>query len=165
METRHVGFEVCTLIVTKNTVFWDIMLFSALEVSWHVRGKYYLYLQGQRISRARNHLLSCCYLARLIFRPWRWRRYALPRCLLTLSRLHGVVSCKTVLFEPKHAGLNMNHSFIFVQKLKKNPFRHMVRMMMDDLGCWICANYIYKLLLKRFLFGLLCYSDYKTIKS
>jgi hypothetical protein len=36
--------------------------------------------------------------ARLIFRPWRWRRYFPPKRRLTFNRLHRVISQKIVLF-------------------------------------------------------------------
>jgi hypothetical protein len=38
------------------------------------------------------------FLARLIFRPWRWRWYISPKRRLTVNRLHSVVSQKMVLF-------------------------------------------------------------------
>jgi hypothetical protein len=44
------------------------------------------------------HLLSRRFLAWLIFRPWRWRRYVPPKRRLTFNGLHGVVSQKMVLF-------------------------------------------------------------------
>jgi hypothetical protein len=44
------------------------------------------------------HLLSRWFLAQLIFRPWRWRRYVPPKRRLTLNGLHGVISQKMVLF-------------------------------------------------------------------
>jgi hypothetical protein len=48
------------------------------------------------------HLLSRCYLARLIGR-WRWRRYVPPKRLLTFSRLHGIMSQK---IEPFKSSVN-----------------------------------------------------------
>jgi hypothetical protein len=44
------------------------------------------------------HLLSRCFLAQLIFQPWRWRRNVPPKRGLTLNELHGVISQKMVLF-------------------------------------------------------------------
>jgi hypothetical protein len=38
------------------------------------------------------HLLSGWFLACLIFRPWKWRRYIPPKRRLTLNGLHGVIS-------------------------------------------------------------------------
>jgi hypothetical protein len=65
----NVAFEVLTAVVMKSSVFWDIMPCSqALFSSW--------------------------FLARLILRPWRWRRYVTPKRQLTFSGLHGVVSQK-----------------------------------------------------------------------
>jgi hypothetical protein len=43
------------------------------------------------------HLLSRWFLARLILRPWRWRRYVSPKRRLTFNGLHGVISQKIVL--------------------------------------------------------------------
>jgi hypothetical protein len=45
-----------------------------------------------------RHQLSRCYLARLILRPWRRRRYVPPTRRLIFSWLHGVVSQKIVPF-------------------------------------------------------------------
>jgi hypothetical protein len=45
------------------------------------------------------HLISRRFLARLILRPWRWRRYVPPKRRLTFSGLHGVISQKIVLFK------------------------------------------------------------------
>jgi hypothetical protein len=37
-------------------------------------------------------------LAELFLKPWRWRRYVPPKLRLQLSRLHGVISQKMILF-------------------------------------------------------------------
>jgi hypothetical protein len=55
-------------------------------------------------SRSKNKASSCpllsrLYLARLILRPWRLRRYVPPKCRLTFNGLHGVISQKLALFE------------------------------------------------------------------
>jgi hypothetical protein len=44
------------------------------------------------------HRLSRWFLVRLIFRPWRWRRYFPPKRRLTSSGLHGVISQNIILF-------------------------------------------------------------------
>jgi hypothetical protein len=44
------------------------------------------------------HPLSRWYLSRLINRPWRWRRYILPKCRLAFNGLHCVISQKIELF-------------------------------------------------------------------
>jgi hypothetical protein len=63
----------------KSTLFWDIMPCSPLKVNRCFWGTYRLHLEGRRISQARNHRESRWQaeplLARLILRPWRWRRY------------------------------------------------------------------------------------------
>jgi hypothetical protein len=48
--TPYVGFEILTAVVMKSSIFWDIML----KVNWHFGGTYRLYLQGRKISWARN---------------------------------------------------------------------------------------------------------------
>jgi hypothetical protein len=53
-----IGFEVLTAVVTKNTVFWDIMLCSPLEVKRRFGVTCRLRLQGRGISRARNQCES-----------------------------------------------------------------------------------------------------------
>jgi hypothetical protein len=103
-EITYVVFEVLTAAVTKSTIFWDITPCSPLRVNWHFRGTYRLHLQRRKISRARNHRESrwqtkFCFLARLIFRPWRWRRYAPLKRWLTFNGLHGIVSQKMVFFK------------------------------------------------------------------
>jgi hypothetical protein len=77
------------------------------------------------------HLLSCCFLARLIFRPWRWRQYVPPKRRLTFNGLHGVMSQKIVLFITT-AVITSNPTCIFVAFLyiftwKLPCFRKMVR--------------------------------------
>jgi hypothetical protein len=57
-EDKHVGFEVLTAVVMKNTIFWNIMACSPLSVNWYFGGTYRFHLQGRKISRARNHLES-----------------------------------------------------------------------------------------------------------
>jgi hypothetical protein len=65
-----------------------------------------IHLQGRRINWPRYqressafHQLSSWYLAWLILRPWRWRRYVPPKRRLAFNGLHGVISQKLVLFE------------------------------------------------------------------
>jgi hypothetical protein len=38
----------------KTTVFWDVMPYSPIEVSWLFRGPYNLHLQGWRVNQASN---------------------------------------------------------------------------------------------------------------
>jgi hypothetical protein len=49
-----VRFEVLTVVVTKSTVFWYLMLCSLLKVNRHFGGIYCRHLRGWRISQARN---------------------------------------------------------------------------------------------------------------
>jgi hypothetical protein len=90
----------------KSIIFWDITPCSTLKVKWCFRGTHCLHLLGQIISRARNQcesrwqadMLSRWFLARLIIRPWRWRRYVPPKRRLASNGLHGVIYQKIVLF-------------------------------------------------------------------
>jgi hypothetical protein len=78
-------FNKCVATVEKNyglkilpggkncTIFWDITPCLSTASRW--------------------------LLARLILRPWRWRRYVPPKRRLTFNGLHGVISQKMVLFD------------------------------------------------------------------
>jgi hypothetical protein len=71
----------------KSSVFWDITPRSPLKVNRRFGGAYRPYLQGQRISQARNQRdavskHSDCYLRRR----------------LTFNGLHGVICQKVELF-------------------------------------------------------------------
>jgi hypothetical protein len=57
------------------------------------------------------HLLSRRFLARLILRPWRRRRYIPPKHRLNFNGLHGVISQKRVLFNigTVHHKINTRH--------------------------------------------------------
>lgn len=46
-----------------------------------------------------KHLFSCQFLAWLIIRPRRWRRYVSPKRQLTFNALHNVISQKIVFFK------------------------------------------------------------------
>jgi hypothetical protein len=48
------GFEVLAAVVMKSTIFWDITPCSPLSVNRRFGGTYRLYLQGKKISSARN---------------------------------------------------------------------------------------------------------------
>jgi hypothetical protein len=61
---------------------------SPLSFNRRFGGTYCLHLQGRRNKFSKN----------LFFRPWRWRRYVLPKSQLTLKEIHGVISQKMVLF-------------------------------------------------------------------
>jgi hypothetical protein len=69
---------------------------ESVKVNRRFRGTYRLHLQGRRINRARNQresrqqawlLLSRWFLAWLIFRTWKWRKYFLPKRRLTFNGL------------------------------------------------------------------------------
>jgi hypothetical protein len=70
----YAGFEVLKTVVMKSITFWDITPYGTLNVYRHFGGTFYLYLQGRRISRARNPtLLATCFhtgfLLGLFFNP------------------------------------------------------------------------------------------------
>jgi hypothetical protein len=56
---------------------------------WSVYWTYRLHLQ-------QSHLLSRWFLARLIVRPWRWRRYVPPKCRLTFNGLSYIPEDSTL---------------------------------------------------------------------
>jgi hypothetical protein len=71
-----------------------------LDWFWYlVRGhEYFLPHLSQFNLSSACHLLSRWFLARLILRPWRWRRCVPPKRRLAFSGLHGIISQKIVLF-------------------------------------------------------------------
>jgi hypothetical protein len=96
----------------KSIIFWDMTPWSPLSFNRHFGGTCRLHLQDRRINQARNQresrwqaklysdMLSRWFLARLILRPWRWRRHVLPKRRLTFNGLHGVISQKIRFFIP-----------------------------------------------------------------
>jgi hypothetical protein len=98
-----VGFEDLTAVVFKSTIFWDITPCGPLKANWRFGGTYCLHLQDRETSRARNQVESrwqaglWWFLARLIYRSRKWRRYIPPKRRLSLNGLHGVISQKTVV--------------------------------------------------------------------
>jgi hypothetical protein len=98
------------IIVKRNSIFWDTTPCSPLKVNRRFGGTCRLHLQSRKISRARHQRGSrrqnrrcllpayLLVLADFFLRPWKWRRYATPKRRLQLSRLHGVISQKMVLF-------------------------------------------------------------------
>jgi hypothetical protein len=89
IQFRTFCLPVCYLKVKlRSTIFWDITSYSALKDNRRFEGTY---------STA-CHLLSRWFLARLILRSWRWRRYVPQKRRLTFNGLHGVIAQKTVLF-------------------------------------------------------------------
>jgi hypothetical protein len=81
-------------VVIKSTIFWDRTPCSPLKVNRRFGGTYRLYLQGRRVSRARNQ----CEISWQAEKFRRWRRYIPPKRRLTFNGLHGVISQKTVHF-------------------------------------------------------------------
>jgi hypothetical protein len=77
----------------KISIFWDVTPCSPLKVNRHFGGTCRLHLQ-----QTSCYLLSRWFLARLILRPWRWRRHIPPKCRLTFNGLYGIISQKLELF-------------------------------------------------------------------
>jgi hypothetical protein len=95
---NDVGFEVLTAVVMKSTIFWDITLFSPLEVNLRF-GRTPPSSGSKNKPSSTCHLLSRWFLARIIVRPWRRRRYVPPKRRLTPNGLHGIISQKIILFK------------------------------------------------------------------
>jgi hypothetical protein len=64
--SSYAGFEVLTVEVMNSSIFWDIKLCSLLKVNQNLRGTCHLYLQGWRVSQARNQ-----HEAGSKLQPWR----------------------------------------------------------------------------------------------
>jgi hypothetical protein len=45
------------VVIMKSFIFWDIMVYSPLEVSGRFGGTFHLHLQGQRMSQAMCFML------------------------------------------------------------------------------------------------------------
>jgi hypothetical protein len=45
--------------------------------------------EQSRAEQSAYHLLSCCYLSRLILRPWIWKQYIPPKRQLSFKGPHG----------------------------------------------------------------------------
>jgi hypothetical protein len=84
----------------KSSLFWDIRSYCPMIVDVGFGGMNRLYLQGRRVTLARNQhdtnrnpccaycLLYASLLLRLLnFRPWRWRRYIPPKYMSTFTEL------------------------------------------------------------------------------
>jgi hypothetical protein len=79
--------SVLNLLLTKNSIFWDITPCSQLKVNRCFAGTCHLYLQGRRISQARKEcevcgkvacqLLHAGFLLGLILQSWQWRQHGL----------------------------------------------------------------------------------------
>jgi hypothetical protein len=53
LRSNFVEYEVLKHVVMKSTIFWDITLCTPLEVNRRFGGTYHLYLQLEKMSRAR----------------------------------------------------------------------------------------------------------------
>jgi hypothetical protein len=79
-------------LVLQSSVFWDVMAYSPLKVSWRFGGTCRLHVHGRRVSPARNqheeNRNQC----------WRWKQHGPPKHWLNFNGPHGVISRKTELF-------------------------------------------------------------------
>jgi hypothetical protein len=104
--------ETIIVLYVFFTIFWeknatemenDAMTVGDLETSARLEthrcfGRTYSpNFRVEELSRARNQRESR-WEARLIFRPWRWRRYVPPKRRLFFNGLHGVMSQEIALF-------------------------------------------------------------------
>jgi hypothetical protein len=99
----YIGFEVLTPLIMKSPAFWNITPCGPVKISRCFGGTCHLHLQGPKISQARNQHEAgssalCCIFACVILWSWRWRWHVPPKCLLTFSGLHRVISQKIELF-------------------------------------------------------------------
>jgi hypothetical protein len=83
---QHLKYRPRRNIITKSSIFWDIMPWNPFKANRRFGGTYSLRLHGRRISRARNQLQN------------KWRRYVPPKRRLTFNRLHDAISQKVVRF-------------------------------------------------------------------
>jgi hypothetical protein len=81
-----------TVIIWNMVASWkisDIMPCILLKANKIFGNIYRIHLQ-----RSAWHLLSCWYLAPLIFLPWRWGWYVRPKRRFNFKGIHGVISQK-----------------------------------------------------------------------
>jgi hypothetical protein len=81
----NIPLFLCRIWGSQSGGYEEFYPCGALKVNWRFGGTY-------------RHLLSRWFLARLIFRPWRWRRYVPPKRRFTLNGLRGVISQKMALY-------------------------------------------------------------------
>jgi hypothetical protein len=86
----------------RVTVFWHITPYSPLQVNRrfkeHVVSIFRVEGLAELETRVKTggNVLSRCFLARLILRPSRWKRYVPPKRRLTFNGLQGDISQQTV---------------------------------------------------------------------
>jgi hypothetical protein len=101
---------VLTAVTLRRTVFRDITVCSSTEVHQHVRGRYWLHLQGQTVGQETKtskkqvtrkvacFLFGSCLDYAWILQPWRWRQYIPLKCQWMFTKLHGITSHITEVF-------------------------------------------------------------------
>jgi hypothetical protein len=77
---HHEEIDACV----KSSIFWDIAPCNRLKVN----------RRFGETRRSACHLYSRWFFARLILRPWRWKRHVPQKRRLTFNGLHGVISQK-----------------------------------------------------------------------
>jgi hypothetical protein len=78
------GFEVLTVVVVKNFVFWDITPCNMMKFNSCIGGA--LLVPD-----------SCQFLAWPTLQPWKWRQHVPTKHQLTFTGPHSVISQKTEL--------------------------------------------------------------------
>jgi hypothetical protein len=54
MIENSVGFVVLTAVTINDTIFWNVMPYSSIDIHRRFAGKYYFHIQGARVSQAGN---------------------------------------------------------------------------------------------------------------
>jgi hypothetical protein len=80
-------------LVMKSTVFWGVVPCTTVKVYSRFGRTYHLSL-GRRVNWPNTYDIL---LARLTFRPWKWKRY-IPLKKLLYTKLHGATSQKILIF-------------------------------------------------------------------
>jgi hypothetical protein len=86
IKNFYVEFEVLTTVVMKSSILWDITPCSQVkETSMKQRGSSTFLLP------------AACWSLAWLLQPRKWRWYVPPKCWLSFSGLHDIISQKTEL--------------------------------------------------------------------
>jgi hypothetical protein len=94
----NVRFEVFTVVIMKNAVFWDVVLYGSCK-NRCFGGTYHLHHKGNK------NCLACRFLS-----SWWWKRYIPPKRRF-LQEPHCVTSQKTTFFKPIQIHLIIAHTY------------------------------------------------------
>jgi hypothetical protein len=114
-KIMFVGPEFLTVVVTKNTIFWDIAQCSPLKVNQRFEGTYYLYLQGGRINRAINQRDS----------RWQAQPDSTPQecSSFRLSVMHVIPRFNNMAIRFSHGKNDLRCRMMMIRMLWKNRWR------------------------------------------